>query len=223
MLISENCPHTLTPYMNSFERISELAAQSMQTLDRSRFPIFVFGPYLPENEVVAKPSKRAKDHSKYLRYSAKEQLKESGFKVQFGESNDVINVWQQHIRSQDLASSELHHAHYICGAVIIFASSVGSFCELGLFASYESIISKTIVIVDSKYKDHRSFLNDGLLKIVEQENGRVIFEDYRDHAKCVRIATQYAEGKFTKIQRDFLQLEQSRAKEKRLGPFLVQK
>ena len=52
--------------------------------------------------------------------------------------------------------------------LIIFAESVGSFCELGAFASLPHVQSITSVAVDSRHKGAKSFLIDGPVEVIKR-------------------------------------------------------
>lgn len=52
----------------------------------------------------------------------------------------------------------------ICDWIVIFAESVGSFCELGIFSVLEHAAAITTIVVDSKYEHSGGFLNDGPAK-----------------------------------------------------------
>ena len=51
--------------------------------------------------------------------------------------------------------------------LILFAESVGSFCELGAFASLPHVRSILAVVEDKKYAGNKSFLNDGPVRMIE--------------------------------------------------------
>ena len=54
-------------------------------------------------------------------------------------------------------------------SLILFAESVGSFCELGAFAALPHIRAILTIGVDKKHGASKSFLNDGPVKMVAEE------------------------------------------------------
>lgn len=192
-------------------KVAQLTEERLADSNKRKFRVFVFGPYLEPDTIVPRPETTADDssHTLYSRFNTKKKIEENGFPVHFGESSEINDIWQKNIGMTDPATAEIAHARHFCGAIVIYASSVGSFCELGLFASYEAIMQKTLVIVDKQYESANSFLNKGLLEIVRQENGRVDFIDFKDHEKCAEAAKRFVEGKYTKFLRDYVKIEEA--------------
>lgn len=58
----------------------------------------------------------------------------------------------------------------ICDWIIVFAQSVGSYCELGAFAALPHIAQITSVGISSKYEYEHSFLNDGPARELEENS-----------------------------------------------------
>ena len=58
----------------------------------------------------------------------------------------------------------------ICDWIIVFAQSVGSYCELGAFAALPHIAQITSVGISSKYEHEHSFLNDGPARELEENS-----------------------------------------------------
>ena len=56
----------------------------------------------------------------------------------------------------------------ICDCIIIFAESVGSFCELGAFTALPHASAITAVAVDKKHRGEHSYILDGPVKHIEQ-------------------------------------------------------
>jgi hypothetical protein len=82
-------------------------------------------------------------------------------------------------RGRDLLTQEALIAD-ASDCIILFAESVGSFCELGAFTALSSVRSKLTVVVDKKHADDKSFLMDGPVKMIgeqEAELGKAFFLD----------------------------------------------
>ncbi len=91
-------------------------------------------------------------------------------------------------------------------AIVLIADSVGSHCELGLFSwlytkKLESGFDKNVVsffvIVDQQYKDHKSYFNEGPIKMLDNAGGKVLFCDFStfdmnkilEPLKLIRVTT----------------------------------
>jgi len=66
-------------------------------------------------------------------------------------------------------------------AVVIFPESPGSLVELGAFANNVKLVSKLICVSNQKYKNKKSFINYGPLRLIRSANpGRVFHINYDD-------------------------------------------
>lgn len=98
-----------------------------------------------------------------LRVEIGEVLEREGFEVILGEDDGletIRNKYSQYAHENELLFIQKH-----CIAVVLIASSVGAYCELGLF-SYKKVhgfSNKTdfILIISDKYRDKPSYLNEG--------------------------------------------------------------
>ena len=191
--------HRPPPVGNSLNGFKDLLKPA---LPREDFRVFVFGPYLPATETVDSPSDSTDhqdgllSHAKYLRYATRKALEANGFPVDFGETHEVLKFWEDHFRSPDPATTEEHHARHLSGAVVIYPCSVGSFCEMGMFARERGIAEKMAAIVHSRFEQDTSFFRKGLLEVFQQEKGRLDFLDYSNHKACIEAALRFVEGEY---------------------------
>lgn len=111
-------------------------------------------------------------------------LKKEAFEVVLGEDEGLANedIKRLAINAQD---NELIYIREQCSAVIVVAESVGSHCELGLFswhfASSHGVFGAgldLILLVDKKYRRHKSYFNLGPLQAVKGGKGVVKFVDF---------------------------------------------
>ncbi len=123
----------------------------------SPFVVFLCGPTLDADNPQP---------SAVLRAQLKERLEAEGFQVALGEDEGLEDA-RLHlgVNAQD---NELEFIRQHCNAVIVIADSVGAFCELGLFSwhyVHENGVIKNstdfILLVDQKYRNDRSYLNEG--------------------------------------------------------------
>ena len=141
----------------------------------SPFVVFLCGPTLKEG---------SSEPSALLRQSLMDKLEAEGFDVVLGEDDGLeearLNLG---LNAQD---NELEFICRRCNAVIVIASSVGAFCELGLFSWHfvheDGFIGKGsntafIVLVDRRYQGYRSYLNEGPVAAVEAF-GQAHFVDF---------------------------------------------
>jgi len=99
------------------------------------------------------------------------------------------------------------HARKVSGALVIFPSSVGSICELSMFAPISEIASKTLAIVHKKFENDQSFFRRAMLEVFDSENGKPEFLPYDDHKKCVEAAVAFVKKKYNKLLRDHEKIE----------------
>lgn len=72
-------------------------------------------------------------------------------------------------KTSDLLSLEGLLAESV-DAIVVIPESPGSFAELGAFANDKKLVKKLICVVDKSYKKHKSFINQGPLKLIRNEN-----------------------------------------------------
>lgn len=82
---------------------------------------------------------------------------------------DIFEELLYSSQSKDLLSLEGLLADSV-DAIVLIPESPGSFAELGAFANDEKLRKKLICLVDNKYKKDKSFINQGPLKLVKNEN-----------------------------------------------------
>ena len=175
---------------------------------KGQFRAFVLGPHLQPSTIVPKPSEEPKnhdtvvEHARYLRYATKYALNQQGYAVDFGETEDMLAYWQREFGSNDPGSSELLEAEKVSGAIIVYPSSAGSLCELGMFAPKKLISEKLLAIVHKRYENDDSFFRRALLEVLDQENGKYKFCNYSDHELCVGEALKFVAGKYQSLLRD---------------------
>jgi hypothetical protein len=159
--------------MKLVDILTSYRKEFVDAASESPFIVFLCGPSLTSEEPSA-----------LLRKRLKELLERENFEVVLGEDDGLDNEEIHHIgiNSQD---NELEFIQSRCGAVVIIASSAGSFCELALFSWHfvhdDGLIDNTktdcIVLIEEKYKNHRSYLNSGPAAAVDAF-GKVEFVNF---------------------------------------------
>jgi hypothetical protein len=198
--------HGTNPY-------EDAKAEITPAFPKAEFRVFVLGPSLMPDAVVPKPTiaPRSHDdvveHAKYLRYATKLALEQEGYPVDFGESEDMLEFWQEHFGARDPGSAEILQADRMSGAIVFYPSSAGSLCELGMFAPQKLISEKSLAIVHKSYENDRSFFRKALIEVFMAQNGRCAFRDYSDHDGCILDATDFVAGKYQSILRDYRTIE----------------
>jgi len=98
-----------------------------------------------------------------LRKNLEVTLKKEGFEVVLGEDDgleEIRNRYSTYAHENELLFIEKH-----CNCIILIASSVGAYCELGLFSykKLHGLSDKTdfVLVLSSKYKKAKSYLNEG--------------------------------------------------------------
>jgi len=146
------------------------AEQLEQEFSSKDFVVFLCGPTLKDLDLPG-----AK-----LRKSLKDAFEIEGFDVVLGEDDGLEEPrlkFGLYAHDNELRFIENH-----CGAVVLVATSVGAFCELGLFSykkSHNANHPDFILIVDEKYKNDKSYFNEGPAAAVE-DSGMVAFGNLDD-------------------------------------------
>ena len=173
------------------------------------FRVFVLGPSCRSDEDVPQPKNVINTdgdivpHAKYLRARIKRELEHRGFTVDFGETYGILEAWRTAHEGGNLASFEMDHAEDHCRAIVIIPASVGSICELALFAPERHLSEKTVAIIHKKYENDKSFFVDGIVKLLDDEKGKVRFVDYGEHDKCVEAALKFVNSEWESFYRRF--------------------
>lgn len=147
-------------------------AQSVQDLySDNRMVIFLCGPSLKDVDV--NPGAR-------LRKRLQDELVAHGFEVVLGEDDGLEDV-RLSITGGYAHDNELEFIRRECGAIVLVANSVGSFCELGLFvhwlARQDERMCDLVLIASDKFKDDKSYFNDGPARAAD-DFGRTLYVDF---------------------------------------------
>jgi hypothetical protein len=133
-----------------------------------RSVIFLCGP----------SSKDLKHPGAQLRIDLEEALKKEGFEVILGEDDGLEAI--RHKYSTYAHENELMFIQKHCNAVILIASSVGAYCELGLFsynkAHDSESITDFILIISNEYENVQSYLSEGPAAAID-DFGKVYYGD----------------------------------------------
>ena len=136
--------------------------------DENKAVIFLCGPTLSD---LTKPGAQ-------LRQVLKDQLEGEGFEVVLGEDDGLEDLRTKY--SGYAHENELQFIQGHCNAVVLIATSVGAFCELGLFAFDQArgTDNKTdfILIIAEDYEGDKSYLNEGPAAAIE-DFGKVFYAD----------------------------------------------
>jgi hypothetical protein len=113
-----------------------------------------------------------------LRQQLKDALTREGFEVVLGEDDGLESIRKKY--SNYAHENELMFIKKHCYAVVLVASSVGAYCELGLF-SYKMAHDKKnktdfILIISEEYRGRRSYLIEGPAAAIE-DFGKVYYGD----------------------------------------------
>lgn len=147
-------------------------AEELATLhEENHFVVFLCGPTLGEANSRA---------SSALRKKLLKELEDDGFEVVLGEDDGLEELRKQFDGMAH--ENELSFVKQESGAVVLIADSVGSFCELGLFAYTHYTDNENqadfILVLDKEFEDAPSYLNQGPRAAIETMGGKVIFGDF---------------------------------------------
>ena len=139
-----------------------------QIFSKTRMVVFLCGPALVAATAGA-----------ILRGLLKTKLEDANFEVVLGE-DDGLEELRKRYANIYAHLNELTFIEKECGAIVLIADSVGSYCELGLFAYLQSQRPAKsrdfILVIDKKYENAPSYLNEGPAKAVH-DFGKVFYGD----------------------------------------------
>ena len=123
-----------------------------------------------------------------MRYKIAQTLKSFWYSAYF----DIIypeEMFEELLYSsnaKDLLSLENLLAESV-DAIVLIPESPGSFAELGAFANNEYLRAKLVCVIDNKFKKHKSFINQGPIKLVRHTNKEnIIYVDPAEIGKSWR-------------------------------------
>ncbi|MHB8564117.1 MAG: hypothetical protein ACYDDA_09285 [Acidiferrobacteraceae bacterium] len=174
--------------MASTEKPSiERFGKDLSELFRSnRMVVFLCGPSLKETN----PTPGA-----VLRKKLQEILEKDGFEVVLGEDDGLEWLRKRYLRMAHL--NELAFVEEECGAIVLIADSVGSYCELGLFSYIQPHHSHKIdfiLIIDAQHELKPSYLNAGPAQAVKSY-GLVVYaklDEYEGEDILMRLQDRRA-------------------------------
>jgi len=161
---------------NLKESVSNFAKDLDGAFNKSKYVVFLCGATL---KIAGKPED--KDNSAGLRKRIKEELEAEGFDVVLGEDDGLEYLRGKY--SGMAHENELGFIQKQSNTVLLIASSVGSFCELGLF-SHQHVRENSrgtdfILILDEKYKSDISYINEGPAKAIKNF-GELVHGDFSE-------------------------------------------
>lgn len=164
------------------DSISRFGEDLEEIFSKRRAVVFLCGP----------SSKNMENPGAMLRVELESVLEKEGFEVILGEDDGLENIRDKY--SSYAHENELLFIQKHCNAVILIASSVGAYCELGLF-SYKKVhelsnMTDFILIISNEYENERSYLNEGPAAAID-DFGKVFYGDltnfdYTDIIKRLR-------------------------------------
>jgi hypothetical protein len=150
------------------ESVARYRAGLEEVFSRRRMVVFLCGPALNVDRPGA-----------VLRKRVMEMLEQDSFEVVLGE-DDGLEGLRAKFAGIYAHDNELSFIEDECSAVVLIADSVGSFCELGLFAYFQSRQPTNprdfILVIDQEYAKAKSYLREGPAKAIE-DFGKVIYRD----------------------------------------------
>jgi len=151
------------------DSIQRYGEELQELFSKRRAAVFLCGPAIDKLE---KPGEK-------LRQELENALKNEGFDVILGEDDGleaIRNRYSSYAHENELLFVENH-----CLATVLIASSVGSFCELGLFSYHKvhNLKSDFILIISEEFKGVKSYLNEGPAAAIE-DYGKVFYGNLKD-------------------------------------------
>lgn len=152
------------------QSIENFAHDLQEIFVQKNYVVFLCGPTLKLAD---------KDLAAGLRLKLKNALELEGFEVVLGEDDGLENLREKYTGMAH--ENELQFIQKHSNSVVLIASSVGSFCELGLF-SHQHVRDNArgtdfILILNELFKNDISYLNEGPAKAIDNF-GKLIHGDF---------------------------------------------
>jgi len=152
----------------SVERFGE---DVRELFKQNRMVVFLCGPSLTQ---------AATNPGAALRLRLLDALNAENFEVVLGEDDGLEDV-----RLKDTGGyahdNELEFIRRECGAIVIVANSVGSYCELGLFVHWltnnQDRTCDLILLADANFQADRSYFNEGPARAADHF-GKALYVDF---------------------------------------------
>lgn len=148
--------------------VERFAKEAMDLYSNNRMVVFLCGPTL----------KDLTDPAAALRKQIMDELIQDGFEVVLGE-DDGLEDLRQKFTGGYAHDNELEFIKSECGAIVIVAGSVGSFCELGLFVHWiqSNRDCDLILLVEERFKNAKSYFNEGPARAAD-DFGKTYYVDF---------------------------------------------
>ncbi len=149
--------------------VARFADSAMELYRNNRMVVFLCGPTLSDTTLPAAA----------LRKRLLDELTNEGFEVVLGEDDGLEDLRKKYTKGY-AHDNELEFIKSECGAIVVVAGSVGSFCELGLFVhwiQHNQGSCDLILLVDEKFKDDISYFNEGPARAAD-DFGRTMYVDF---------------------------------------------
>jgi hypothetical protein len=129
---------------------------------------------------------------------------------------ETINDWFRGDTFDDLLSLEEHLAD-LSDIIILFVESPGSFAELGAFARSDVLRPKTLAIIPSEYSRKPSFITEGpVLRLRNENSGLVRSYDWNSENAVDPLNLQVFQELSQELMQFLIQREGEGPKEQRL-------
>lgn len=175
---------------------SELGKHSFLKLEgefaSTSLRVFLAGPYLGADAEEQAPSSIR--HDLYIHLKTK-----TNHDVALGEHDSISKSARKFFkRNGFIAASELDCAR-LADAIIVDASNIGAFCELGAWSTQEDLCSKMLIFADKKFEKEKSYFRIGTLSMAESHGAIVRWIDFTKMDSARRPAIQFLKARKEKV------------------------
>ncbi|NMY53325.1 hypothetical protein [Pseudomonas sp. WS 5011] len=148
--------------------VERFAKSAKDLYSDNRMVVFLCGPTLSD----------LSNSAATLRKRLLDELMQDGFEVVLGEDDGLEELRKKFTKGY-AHDNELEFIKNECGAIVLVAGSVGSFCELGLFVHWvqNNHGCDLILLVDEQFKDDKSYFNEGPARAAD-DFGRTYYVDF---------------------------------------------
>ena len=189
---------------DNIRRQREIAAADEAAIASESQSVFIAGPYI-DIEEAAEHEENAATAGKRLRYALCQHFNGLGADVYMGEDDFLRKNGEKNFgQYNNAATYERHHLKKHTDAVIVLPCSPGSFCEIGDWATTDSISKKSLVIIDSEHHGQNNYINDGVAKLAQLQGAVVKYLPYDDLENIKNICVEFVDAVKSKQRLDKL-------------------
>lgn len=143
----------------------------------TKLKIFVAGPEIKKTWTLA--DWKSRSASSLLRLRVHTYVESMNHESVLGEHQLIAVMANSTVPdAPSVVVTETYVAATSCSAIILIPDSPGSFCELASWTQSEDLAGKMLILANSKYEKHVSYINPGVFSIAVDNRAELAWVNY---------------------------------------------